>query len=105
MELQGLRQRPPRGDLAAARDARAAGREHTRRVERSRRGGRGLPQGPLLWTWLGAKHERGAVAPQPVTVGAVVGPVALQERPEAGRVVEHEQVADLVPDDVVEHAL
>ena len=49
-----------------------------------------------------------SVAPlrlQPVAVLAVARPAPLQQRPEAGRVVEDLQVADLVPDDVFEHPL
>src|SRR5205814_9097406 len=49
--------------------------------------------------------ERGAVMAQPGALLAPGRPAALEQRPEARRVVEDLQVADLVPDDVVEHPL
>ena len=42
---------------------------------------------------------------QPLALLALARPAALEQRPEARRVVEDLAVADLVPDDVVEHAL
>src|SRR5204863_7020244 len=42
---------------------------------------------------------------QPGALLAPGRPAALEQRPEARRVVEDLQVADLVPDDVVEHPL
>src|SRR5919205_4533055 len=43
------------------------------------------------------------VLAEPVALLAPAGPMALDERPEAARVVRHAQVAELVHDDVVEH--
>src|SRR5207253_195259 len=47
--------------------------------------------------------QRGAVAAQPALVGAVLGATSPQQRPEARRVVGDLEVADLVPDDRLEH--
>src|SRR4051794_33567624 len=56
-------------------------------------------------SWERRQDERGAVAPQPAARLAVAGHVALDERPEAPRMVHDDEVAGLVPDDVVEHRL
>ena len=50
-------------------------------------------------------HKRRAVVAQPLAILAVARPAALQQRPEAGRVVEDLQMTDLVPDDVEEDPL
>jgi hypothetical protein len=47
--------------------------------------------------------EFGSMTTQPVALIAPVRPVALDERPEAHRVVGNAQVAELVHDHVVEH--
>ena len=63
---------------------------------------------PLLWPTTATRvsvvtaraSRRGA---QPAGARAVVRDVAREQAPEARRVVQHLEVADLVPDDVVEH--
>ena len=54
---------------------------------------------------IGRKDQGGAVGPQPALRRAVARAVALQERPEAPRVIHDHEVARLVPDDVVEDLL
>src|ERR1700685_3038579 len=49
--------------------------------------------------------QRGSVPTEPARALSVVGAVACEQRPEPWRVVHHLEMADLVPDDVVEDRL
>src|SRR3954454_18802842 len=70
----------------------------------SGRGGRRPSRGPSI-RGIALEPERRPVAPEPALVLLVVGHAASDQPPEAGRVVEHLEVRDLVLDDVVEDLL
>ena len=52
-----------------------------------------------------SEHQCRSVPAQPIAILAPARPASLDQCPEARRVVGHLEMADLVPDDVVEHAL
>src|SRR5262249_32500425 len=98
---------PSRRSPARARSTRASATGTTSRWTSAARGQRlrHLASRPAWASARKSEHERRAVAAQPLAVLAIARPASLQQLPEGPRMVEDLQVADLVPDDVVEHPL